>query len=77
MEGQSKESRNLEAHRKGGQGPPRAVAPSERERENRADKIDCFCAVIIQQSNQLYSEMDNILGFKLSPCSECCMLSSG
>jgi hypothetical protein len=32
VERQSKESRNLEAHCKGGQGPPRAVAPSERER---------------------------------------------
>jgi hypothetical protein len=30
MERQSKESRGLEAHCRGGQGPPRAVAPSER-----------------------------------------------
>jgi hypothetical protein len=30
METQSKESRNLEAHCKGGQGPPRAVAPSKK-----------------------------------------------
>jgi hypothetical protein len=28
MERQSKESRGLEAHCRGGQGPPRAVAPS-------------------------------------------------
>jgi hypothetical protein len=31
MERQSKESRGLEAHCRGGQGPPRAVAPSGRE----------------------------------------------
>ena len=30
MERQSKESRGLEAHCRGGQGPPRAVAPSGR-----------------------------------------------
>jgi hypothetical protein len=32
MERQSKESRNLEAHRKGGQGPTRAVAPSKKKK---------------------------------------------
>jgi hypothetical protein len=31
MERQSKESRNLEAHCKGGQCPPRAVAPSKKK----------------------------------------------
>jgi hypothetical protein len=34
MERQSKESRNLEAHCKGGQGPPRAVAPSKNINKN-------------------------------------------
>jgi hypothetical protein len=34
MERQSKESRNLEAHCKGGQGPPRAVAPSKKKKKN-------------------------------------------
>jgi hypothetical protein len=33
MERQSKKSRNLEAHCKGGQGPPRAVAPSKKKKE--------------------------------------------
>jgi hypothetical protein len=33
MERQSKESRNLEAHCKGGQGPPRAVAPSKKKKK--------------------------------------------
>jgi hypothetical protein len=33
MERQSKESRNLEAHRKGGQGPTRAVAPSKKKKK--------------------------------------------
>jgi hypothetical protein len=32
MERQSKESRNLEAHCKGGQGPPRVVAPSKKKK---------------------------------------------
>jgi hypothetical protein len=32
MERQSTESRNLEAHCKGGQGPPRAVAPSKKNK---------------------------------------------
>jgi hypothetical protein len=32
MERQSKESRNLEAHCKGGQGPPRAVEPSKKKK---------------------------------------------
>jgi hypothetical protein len=31
MERQSKESRNLEAHCKGGQGPPRAVVPLKKK----------------------------------------------
>jgi hypothetical protein len=34
MERQSKESRNLEAHCKGGQGPPRAVAPSKKKKKH-------------------------------------------
>jgi hypothetical protein len=38
MDRQSKESRNLEAHCKGGQGQPRAVAPSKKK----------FCTVIIR-----------------------------
>jgi hypothetical protein len=33
MERQSKESRNLEAHCKGGQGPLRAVAPSKKKKK--------------------------------------------
>jgi hypothetical protein len=33
MERQNKESRNLEAHCKGGQGPPRAVAPSKKKKK--------------------------------------------
>jgi hypothetical protein len=33
MERQSKESRNLEAHCKGGQSPPRAVAPSKKKKD--------------------------------------------
>jgi hypothetical protein len=32
MERQSKETRNLEAHCKRGQGPPRAVAPSKKKK---------------------------------------------
>jgi len=32
MEGQSKGSRGLEAYCKGGQGPPRAVAPSKKKK---------------------------------------------
>jgi hypothetical protein len=32
MERQSKDSRNLEAHCKGGQDPPRAVAPSKKKK---------------------------------------------
>jgi hypothetical protein len=31
MEGQSEGSRDLEAYRRGGQGPPRAVAPFKKE----------------------------------------------
>jgi hypothetical protein len=34
MERQNKESRNLEAHCKGGQGPTRAVAPSKKKKKN-------------------------------------------
>jgi hypothetical protein len=34
MERQSKESRNLAAHCKGGQGLPRAVAPSKKKKKN-------------------------------------------
>jgi hypothetical protein len=35
LERQSKESRNLEAHCKGGQGPPRAVAPSKKKKKKK------------------------------------------
>jgi hypothetical protein len=35
MERQSKESRNLEAHCKGGQGPPRALAPSKKKKKKK------------------------------------------
>jgi hypothetical protein len=45
MERQSKESRNLEAHRKGGQGLPRAVAPSKKK--NITDTVlDIPCAFL-------------------------------
>ena len=36
MEGQSKGSRGLEAYYKGGQGPPRAVAPSKKKKKKKA-----------------------------------------
>jgi hypothetical protein len=39
MERQSKGSRVLEAYCKGGQGPPRAVAPPEKEEENKKNKF--------------------------------------
>jgi hypothetical protein len=35
MEGQSKGSRGLEAYCKGGQGPPRAVAPSKKKKKKK------------------------------------------
>jgi hypothetical protein len=35
MERQSKKSRKLEAHCKGGQGPPRAVAPSKKKKKKK------------------------------------------
>jgi hypothetical protein len=43
MERQSKESRNLEAHCKGGQGPSRAVAPSKRKKKKKKKKnVECI-----------------------------------
>jgi hypothetical protein len=43
MERQSKESTDLEAYRKGGQGPPMAVAPFKKKNfsENRVFMIKC------------------------------------
>jgi hypothetical protein len=35
MEGQSKGSRGLEVYCKGGQGPPRAVAPSKKKKKKK------------------------------------------
>jgi hypothetical protein len=36
MEGQSKGSRGLETYCKGGQGPPRAVAPSKKKKKKKS-----------------------------------------
>jgi hypothetical protein len=39
MERQSKESRDLEAYRRGGQGPPRAVVPFKKKTSKRRLQI--------------------------------------
>ena len=42
MERQSKGSRGLEAYCKGGQGPPRAVAPPKKKKKKKKKKNFCF-----------------------------------
>ena len=44
MERQRKGSRGLEVHRKGGQGPPWAVAPSKKKKKNKKTKELNLCS---------------------------------
>jgi hypothetical protein len=52
MEGQSKETRSLEACCRGGQGPPRAVAQFEKK-EGRTDCILCTCFCSLEKISKV------------------------
>ena len=64
MERQSKGPRGLEAYCKGGQGPPRAVAPSKKKKKNAGYQLlQVKVATCLYAKNAVYMNLDNIIPF--------------